>query len=192
MSAFVSGATTGRFSAEDKAWFADRGPAQPGASIRIPTLLIQGTPDTLFTPSEAMRNYELLERAGVPTTPSGARPTASRCRPGRRWPPLAAEGKGTLILTPADTASGTLISAGPALGSVVQVPIRAPAARTDDRRAVARRRRNSRSPSMRPLTFAGAADCLRRPATRAAPPRRRPERRGARPSRASSRPPRPR
>jgi ABC-2 type transport system ATP-binding protein len=46
-------------------------------------------------------------------------------------PPLAAEGHGTLILTPADTASGTLISAGPALGSVVQVPIRATASRTD-------------------------------------------------------------
>ena len=38
------------------------------ANIRIPTLLIQGTPDTLFTPSEAIRNYELLERSGVPLT----------------------------------------------------------------------------------------------------------------------------
>jgi ABC-2 type transport system ATP-binding protein len=179
LSAFVSGATTGRFSAEDKAWFADRGPAVAVARIRVPTLLIQGTPDTLFTPSEAMRNYELLERAGVPLkmiwfcgghgvclTGEGEAGKVERAvvawmkrhlmrdasvdtGPRFEWvdddavwrasdrfplppgPPLAAEGHGTLILTPADTASGTLISAGPALGSVVQVPIRAPASRTD-------------------------------------------------------------
>jgi ABC-2 type transport system ATP-binding protein len=66
MSALVSGAATGRFSAEDKRWFADRGPAGLVSRIHVPTLLIQGTADTLFTPSEAMRNYELLERGGVP------------------------------------------------------------------------------------------------------------------------------
>ena len=66
MSAFVSGAATGTFSAEDKQWFADRGPGALVGDIRIPTLLIQGTPDTLFTPSEAMRNYELLARNGIP------------------------------------------------------------------------------------------------------------------------------
>ena len=46
-------------------------------------------------------------------------------------PPLAAEGKGTLILNPADSVSGTLITAGPALTTVVTAPLRAPAARKD-------------------------------------------------------------
>ncbi len=34
--------------------------------IAAPTLLLQGTPDTLFTPSEAIRNYEILSGNGVP------------------------------------------------------------------------------------------------------------------------------
>jgi ABC-2 type transport system ATP-binding protein len=36
------------------------------SQIRVPTLLVQGTADTLFTPSEAIRNFELIERSGVP------------------------------------------------------------------------------------------------------------------------------
>ena len=32
----------------------------------MPTLLVQGTADTLFTPSEAIRNFELLKASGVP------------------------------------------------------------------------------------------------------------------------------
>jgi ABC-2 type transport system ATP-binding protein len=66
MSALASGLATGHFSAEDKQWFADRGPAALVSQIRAPTLLIQGTADTLFTPSEAMRNHELLAASGVP------------------------------------------------------------------------------------------------------------------------------
>ncbi len=66
MSALTSGLATGHFSAEDKQWFADRGPAALVSQIRAPTLLIQGTADTLFTPSEAMRNQELLRGSGVP------------------------------------------------------------------------------------------------------------------------------
>jgi ABC-2 type transport system ATP-binding protein len=66
-SAFASGATTGRLSEEDKAWFASRGPAELVNDITAPTLLLQGTPDTLFTPSEAIRNYEILHANGVPT-----------------------------------------------------------------------------------------------------------------------------
>jgi len=66
-SAFVAGTSTGKLSAEDRAWFASRG---PGAAlvkrIRVPTLLLQGTADTLFTTSEAIRNYEILRRNRVP------------------------------------------------------------------------------------------------------------------------------
>jgi ABC-2 type transport system ATP-binding protein len=65
-SAFVNGASTGKFSAEDKAWFASRGLPELVGRIRTPTPLVQGTADTLFTPSEAIRNYEVLSGNGVP------------------------------------------------------------------------------------------------------------------------------
>jgi ABC-2 type transport system ATP-binding protein len=178
LSALVSGATTGKFSAADKAWFADRGPAELVAQIRVPTLLIQGTADTLFTPSEAIRNYELLERGGVPLkmvwfcgghgvclTGAGAAGKVERTvldwfrrhlagdasvdtgpsfewladdavwRSADRFPPpgaapSAARGSGTLAFSPADTLSGAVIAAGPAVNAV-NVPIPAPAERTD-------------------------------------------------------------
>jgi ABC-2 type transport system ATP-binding protein len=178
LSALVSGATTGKFSAEDKAWFADRGPAALVSQIRVPTLLIQGTADTLFTPSEAIRNYELLERSGLPLkmvwfcgghgvclTGAGDAGKVERVvlawmrrylagdesvdtGPRFEWladdavwrasdrfplppgPPLVAQGTGTLAFSPADTLSGALIAAGPAVNAV-NVPIPAPPARTD-------------------------------------------------------------
>ncbi len=66
-SAFVSGLSTGRFSAEDRAWFDSRGPADDLVGrVRVPALILQGTADTLFTPSEAMRNEAILRRNGVP------------------------------------------------------------------------------------------------------------------------------
>ena len=66
-SAFMSGASTGKLSEEDRAWFASRGPGDELVSrIRVPTLLLQGTPDTLFTPTEAIHNYRILRANGVP------------------------------------------------------------------------------------------------------------------------------
>jgi ABC-2 type transport system ATP-binding protein len=65
-SAFVSGASTGKLSAEDRAWFESRGPAALVDAIRVPTLLVQGTADTLFTLDEAMTNYRILRGNGVP------------------------------------------------------------------------------------------------------------------------------
>jgi ABC-2 type transport system ATP-binding protein len=66
-SAFASGSTTGKLSAEDRAWFASRGPGDELVSrIRVPTMLLQGTADTLFTTAEAIRNYKILDRHGVP------------------------------------------------------------------------------------------------------------------------------
>jgi ABC-2 type transport system ATP-binding protein len=62
-SAFASGASTGKLSAEDRAWFESRGPGDELVSrIRVPTMLLQGTADTLFTTAEAIRNYEILRR----------------------------------------------------------------------------------------------------------------------------------
>ena len=65
-SAFVSGASTGHLSAEDRAWFDSRGPSALVDRIRVPTLLVQGTADTLFTLNEAITNYGILRSNGVP------------------------------------------------------------------------------------------------------------------------------
>jgi ABC-2 type transport system ATP-binding protein len=66
VSALEEGLAAGHLSAEDKAWFESRGPGDLVAQIRAPTLLVQGTADTLFTPSEAIRNFEQLKASGVP------------------------------------------------------------------------------------------------------------------------------
>ena len=66
-SAFASGTTTGTLSAEDRAWFESRGPGDALVKrIRVPTMLLQGTADTLFTTTEAIRNYRILRRNHVP------------------------------------------------------------------------------------------------------------------------------
>ncbi len=66
VSALQEGLATGHLSTEDKAWFESRGPGDLVSQIRAPTLLVQGTADTLFTPSEAIRNFEALKASGVP------------------------------------------------------------------------------------------------------------------------------
>ena len=66
-SSCVSGTSTGTVSDEDKAWFDSRGPGDALISqIHVPTLIMQGTVDTLFTLKEAMQNYDVLKRNGVP------------------------------------------------------------------------------------------------------------------------------
>ncbi len=65
-SSCVSGATTGTMSAEDEAWYAERGPGDLVRRIEAPTLILQGTVDTLFPLDEAVANYERLRRAGTP------------------------------------------------------------------------------------------------------------------------------
>ncbi|WP_051324386.1 alpha/beta hydrolase family protein [Candidatus Solirubrobacter pratensis] len=65
-SAFTTGLSTGTLSAEDAAWFASRGPGDAVGRIRIPTLLVEGTADTLFTLREAIENYGILRANGVP------------------------------------------------------------------------------------------------------------------------------
>jgi ABC-2 type transport system ATP-binding protein len=168
-SAFATGATAGRLSAEDRAWFGSRGPGPLVKRIRVPTLLLQGTPDTLFTPSEAIVNYRILRRNRVPvkmlwfcgghgSCMTGSGPAGhlqkrviawlkrhvarrkvatgpgfewladdARWRrapkfPPRRGAPIVGTGSGTLLLSPADAASGTAIAAQPA-ANAVNVPI---------------------------------------------------------------------
>jgi ABC-2 type transport system ATP-binding protein len=66
-SAFASGATSGKLSADDRAWFASRGPGDALVGrIRVPTMILQGTADTLFTLDEAITNYGILRRNHVP------------------------------------------------------------------------------------------------------------------------------
>jgi ABC-2 type transport system ATP-binding protein len=52
--------------AAERTFFASRGPGSLVGRIHIPTLLIQGTADNLFTLQEAVTNYALLRRHGVP------------------------------------------------------------------------------------------------------------------------------
>ncbi len=66
-SAFTQGAATGRIGDNERNWFASRGPgAELVGKIRIPTLLTQGTVDTLFTLREAEANYRILKANKVP------------------------------------------------------------------------------------------------------------------------------
>ncbi|HEY1593719.1 MAG TPA: CocE/NonD family hydrolase [Solirubrobacteraceae bacterium] len=47
-------------------FYATRGPGSLVSKIKIPTLLIQGTADNLFTLQEAVTNYSILRHDGVP------------------------------------------------------------------------------------------------------------------------------
>jgi ABC-2 type transport system ATP-binding protein len=67
VSAYQSGLATGQLSDEDVRWFASRGPGSLVGKIRAPTLLVQGTADTLFTLDEAIRNYSTLRKNRVAT-----------------------------------------------------------------------------------------------------------------------------
>ena len=61
----ASSNATGTVDPADVQWFADRGPGDAVADITVPTLIIQGTVDTLFTLDEAVSNLHAL-RPGAP------------------------------------------------------------------------------------------------------------------------------
>ncbi len=56
-----------QLSAESIAYFESLTPDSMFTSIAAPTLIIQGTADTLFTLDEATRNYDLIRSTGTPT-----------------------------------------------------------------------------------------------------------------------------
>ncbi len=58
----VEGISTGTVRLEDERYFAARGPAALLARIEAPTLIVQGTADTLFTLQEAADNFAALDR----------------------------------------------------------------------------------------------------------------------------------
>jgi ABC-2 type transport system ATP-binding protein len=65
-STVVDGLATGTVSDSNRQWFAAHGPDYLLSNIKIPTLLIEGTVDTLFTLDEAHRNFEALQKNGIP------------------------------------------------------------------------------------------------------------------------------
>jgi ABC-2 type transport system ATP-binding protein len=62
----VNGIVSGQIAPADEAWFAAHGPDTLLSRVKIPTLVTQGTADTLFTLKEAIRNYASLRSRGVP------------------------------------------------------------------------------------------------------------------------------
>ena len=65
---YRSGVVDGVTTPAQLAWFAARGPARLLHRVRIPTLIVQGTIDTLFTLQEGVDNYEVLKANGVTTS----------------------------------------------------------------------------------------------------------------------------
>ena len=65
--AYDEGVASGTISEENRDWFLARGPGEAVDRIRIPTLLVQGTVDTLFTLDEAVTVYGMLRENDVPT-----------------------------------------------------------------------------------------------------------------------------
>ena len=64
--ALIEGVSTGTFSDSTVQFFEHRGPHQFLDKVKVPTFLVEGTADTLFTLNEAMRNYAALNPR-VPT-----------------------------------------------------------------------------------------------------------------------------
>ena len=60
--------STGTVDPQGIAFFTSRGPAQYLSRIRIPTLILQGTVDDLFTLDEGIENYEALRAQGTPVS----------------------------------------------------------------------------------------------------------------------------
>lgn len=65
-SARDTGLTTGMLSDEDREWFISRGPGDLLEDVTVPTLIVQGTVDTLFTLDEGVTNYLILRDNDVP------------------------------------------------------------------------------------------------------------------------------
>lgn len=61
----LEGNVLGTLSLASRQWLAELGPAGLLDRIRAPTLITQGTVDTLFPPGEAIANYDVLRRNGV-------------------------------------------------------------------------------------------------------------------------------
>ncbi len=65
--AYAASTTTGIIDPADRDFFASRGPGDLVGRIRVPTLIVRGTVDNLFTLDEGITNYEILRSNNVPT-----------------------------------------------------------------------------------------------------------------------------
>ena len=63
---YQQGLDTGTITDAQRDWFLARGPGDLLDAITVPTLIIQGTVDTLFTLDEGVANYAVLRGNGVP------------------------------------------------------------------------------------------------------------------------------
>lgn len=64
--AYNEGSKTGVLSAADAAWFAGRGPGAAVKAITTPTMVVGGTPDTLFPLDEDIKLYNTIKSGGAP------------------------------------------------------------------------------------------------------------------------------
>jgi ABC-2 type transport system ATP-binding protein len=69
----TNGAATGMTSQDDLNWMAGHGPADLVKQIKIPTLLVQGTVDTLFPLDEAVTNFKTIEQNRTSAARAGKR-----------------------------------------------------------------------------------------------------------------------
>lgn len=63
--AFIEGLSTGDLSEASREWFSFRSTTRRSGDIKTPTLIIQGTVDTLFPIEDAFENYANLKGAGT-------------------------------------------------------------------------------------------------------------------------------
>ena len=66
-SASKTGISTGLLSQEDEDWFRARGPGDLVDEITVPTLVVQGTVDGLFTLAEGIANYDSFRSRDIPS-----------------------------------------------------------------------------------------------------------------------------
>jgi ABC-2 type transport system ATP-binding protein len=66
--AYTVGVSEGGTNATDESWFGSRGPQQILKDVHVPTLVVQGTVDTLFTLDEGIANYDAMRANGVPVS----------------------------------------------------------------------------------------------------------------------------
>lgn len=66
LSANEAGQRDGNLAEDDRQFFLSRGPDDVLAQVRVPTLIVQGTVDTLFTPTEGDQNFTQLAQNDIP------------------------------------------------------------------------------------------------------------------------------
>ena len=62
----AGGGATGSFTPAQVAYFEERDIDRVIGGVRVPTLIVQGTADTIFSPIEAMDNFAAMKGRGVP------------------------------------------------------------------------------------------------------------------------------